>query len=114
MSSLDSTLEGQFSIVAQKDRPQSAARVLKEGPSSDEERIRSLFRLCLSREPSPTESRRLLRLLEQQCVGLAAAPEEARAIVPKELPPNVGLHPLAAWTLVARVVLNLDEFITRE
>ena len=61
--------------------------------SSDSARIDAAFRLCLARGPSPSESARLLALVE---AGRSSGEERA------------------AWTTVARVVLNLDEFITRE
>ena len=74
-----------------------AARVLREGSKSDAERIEYAFRTCLSRAPSATEKQRLIELLAQQ---LAVEQGEQRQ--------------LAAWTTVARVLLNLDETITRE
>jgi hypothetical protein len=71
-----------------------AGRVLKEGPADDVGRIARGFRLCLGRPPRERERQVLLRLLRRE--REAAAPEER------------------AWTSVARVLLNLDEFITRE
>ena len=70
-----------------------AARVLREAPPSDNERIRHAFRICLARLPEERESRRLTELLVKQRRFFAEG---------------------AAWTAVARVLLNLDEFITRE
>ena len=52
-------------------------------------------------------------LLAQQRTGFAAAPEDARALVPSTIK-DVDAKEFAAWTMVARVMLNLDEFITRE
>jgi mono/diheme cytochrome c family protein len=69
-----------------------AARVLREAPADETARIRQAFRLCLARPPSAAEERRLAELLAEQGE----------------------MTPLAAWTTVARVLLNLDEFITRE
>ncbi len=74
-----------------------AARVLHERLKSDAERIEYAFRTCLSRVPNATEKQRLTELLAQQ---IAAEPGEQKQ--------------LAAWTTVARVLLNLDETITRE
>ncbi|HZY88153.1 MAG TPA: DUF1553 domain-containing protein, partial [Gemmataceae bacterium] len=71
-----------------------AGRILKEGPADDAGRIACGFRLCLGRPPRESERQVLLRLLRHE--RAAAAPEET------------------AWTSVARVLLNLDEFITRE
>ena len=32
----------------------------------------------------------------------------------KEMPDDVNLHKVAAWAMVSRVILNLDETITKE
>lgn len=72
-----------------------ARRVLREAPPCQIERIRYAFRLCLGRLPSVLEQKRLVDLLNQQT-------NESE---------GTGLD---AWTTVARVLLNLDEFITRE
>ncbi|MCS7020878.1 MAG: PSD1 and planctomycete cytochrome C domain-containing protein [Gemmataceae bacterium] len=67
-------------------------RILREGPADDTGRLRYAFRLCLVREPTPAELQRLQTYL-QRCQ------QE---------------DPKTAWSAVARVLLNLDEFITRE
>ena len=41
-------------------------------------------------------------------------PDEAKALLPADAPKGVDAAEFAAWTSVARVLLNLDEFITRE
>lgn len=84
-----------------------AARVVKEAPANDTDRINYAFQLCLSRNPSPSEKQRLEQLLEQQL----AAPEQTPS--PAANTPVDGKQ-LAAWTTVSRVLLNLDETITRE
>ena len=38
----------------------------------------------------------------------------AEKVAPKELPKDVTTTEAAVWVAVARVILNLDEFITRE
>jgi hypothetical protein len=67
-------------------------RIQKEGPEDDAGRIVYGFKLCFARTPSTEEQSRLVQYLSQQ--------RQANA---KE-----------AWTMTARVLLNLDEFITRE
>jgi len=77
-----------------------AARVLREAAADDGARIRHAFRLCLGRAPRDLEQQRLAALLAR----LLAAPE----------PEDAQARRFAAWTTLARVLLNLDEFITRE
>ena len=66
-------------------------RVVKEGPADDAGRITYAFKLCFCRAPSQPEQERLLAYLATQ--------RNAKA---------------GAWTMVGRVLLNLDEFVTRE
>jgi len=102
-----------------------AQRVLAEGPADEGERVCFAFRLCLAREPSSAEADRLARYLAQQLKEFRASPAEARAFwlgeaadgksAPADaVPPGTDVPRRAAWTALARVLLNLDEFITRE
>jgi len=91
-----------------------AARVLRDGPPSDSERIRFVFRTCLSREPQEVEGRNLAEFLRSQRNRFEQAAFEAESLAPKPLPENTSAAEAAAWTAVARVLINLDEFITRE
>jgi hypothetical protein len=85
-----------------------AARALDEAGPSDTARIEHAFRLAVARWPNASEAGRLLRLLRVERDAFETHPEEARKICGKN-DTN-----LAAWTAVARVLLNTDEFITRE
>jgi mono/diheme cytochrome c family protein len=97
-----------------------AARSLRDGPAEDRARIAWMFRLCLGRQPTAAEASRLEAYLEQQRVGFAASPKDAQALLlagtPKgtAVPPDADVVRWATWTAYARVLLNLDEFITRE
>jgi hypothetical protein len=89
-----------------------ARRVVSErGPA--EERARRAFRLCVSREPTPTELARIVRLHDDLLV-LAKAKPEAAAKLAGKTGPNEDVAELAAWVGVSRALLNLDEFVTRE
>jgi len=90
-----------------------AARVLREAPADDDARLRLAVRLCLGRSPVPAETARLKQFLGRQVEEYAADPEAAKKLVGKLVP---GAEPTraAAWVAVARVLINLDEFITRE
>ena len=89
-----------------------AARLLKEKAVNNTERIRHAFRLCLARPPSAAETERLERFYLGQLQAFKAAPEEAKMLAGTM--PARDLPEFAAWTALARVLLNLDEFITRE
>jgi hypothetical protein len=96
-----------------------ASRALKEGGPSDRERVTYAFRLCTARAPSPVEAEVLLQLLAKEDSRLAdgwLSAIDLAGIKPDitALPANVTPRRLAAWTAVARVLLNLDETITKE
>ena len=82
-----------------------AKQLLKEN-STDELRIALGFKMCVAREPSSDESAALINLLKQTRAYYAAHALEAKALN--------GNAEASAWTATARVMLNLDEFITRE
>jgi hypothetical protein len=90
-----------------------ALRVLTETKADDAERMRHAFRLCMGRSPAAKEQDRLLRLLNEQRAEFAEAPKDAELLVPK-LTAGTDVKDMAAWTMVTKVLLNLDEFITRE
>lgn len=67
-------------------------RLLKEGPKEDAGKVDLAFQLCFCREPSVSERERVLAYLKQQHRH----------------------DPQTAWAQVARLLMNLDEFVTRE
>jgi hypothetical protein len=97
-----------------------ATRTLKEGGSTDRERVAYAFRLCTARAPLPAEADVLLQLLSKEDRRLADGWLSSGDIAglkpggPAVLPPQATPRQLAAWTVVARVILNLDETITVE
>ena len=90
-----------------------ASRLLRETANNDA-RLSRAFRLCTSRSPSADEKQRLRDLLNAELAALKKAPEEAKAIAGPTAPATTDPVQLAAWTTVSRVLLNLDETITRE
>jgi hypothetical protein len=97
-----------------------ARRTLEAGGTSDDARITYAFRQVLSRKPSDTERQELAGLLRRQRERLAEGwvnPSETatgRPVPPANLPPGVTPTQLAAYTTLSRVLLNLDESVTRE
>jgi hypothetical protein len=96
-----------------------ALRVLREGGSSDESRVQHAYLLCVSRLPAEEESMAVLELLQSRREKLAAGWLDARAITTGDpgklpvLPPETTPQDAAAWTIVSRVLLNLDETISK-
>ena len=96
-----------------------ALRALCEGGASDAERAAFAFRLCTGRRPKPVEVTEMLSLLnfakQRAADGWISSREIGfiDAAKPPELPGNVTPTQTAAWAVVARVLLNLDETITK-
>ena len=97
-----------------------ARQTLAQGGSTDDARITYAFRRALARPPTDAEKNDLLALLEKQRQRIADGwlnPNEistGTTDIPKNLPAGTSPTQLAAYTIVSRVLLNLDETITRE
>src|SRR5205807_3297054 len=97
-----------------------ALRTVREGGDTDARRLSYAFRRCLARTPNERESAALLSLLEKETKRFAdgkSKPWELAADKPSRpptLPKGVSPPQLAAWTAVSRVLINLDETITKE
>jgi len=97
-----------------------ALQTLREAGPSDDQRLVHAFRRVVSRTPTKAEKGELLGLLLRQRRRIAEGwvnPFElatGRNELPKDLPPGVTPAQLASWAAVSRVLLNLDETITRE
>ena len=92
-----------------------AGRVLNECKGSDAERINHAYELALARPPKEKERDSLLTFLKEQREQFARGDSDAAKLLKVGLTPEPSDNPieLAAWTSVARVVLNLHETITR-
>jgi hypothetical protein len=93
------------------------SRILREAPSADDgERAKLAFQLCFARDPRPQEQSRLVAFVEAQRAAAAKSPAKPAAKSAKSATPteHVPTPDEVAWTAAARVLLNLDEFITRE
>jgi mono/diheme cytochrome c family protein len=97
-----------------------AMKTLREGGDSDDARITYAFRRCVGREPNEREMSELSALLEKEKQRYGQGklnPWELLADNPSRQPPlpkDVSPADAAAWTLLSRVMLNLDETITKE
>ncbi|MBI3836703.1 MAG: PSD1 domain-containing protein [Planctomycetia bacterium] len=91
-----------------------ARRLLEHPADDDRKRLVRVFRICLGRLPQPDESDVLLELLQEQLSQLTANGDEARRIAGRDLARDADIVQHAAWTVVCRALLSLDEFVTRE
>ncbi|MBX5496239.1 MAG: DUF1553 domain-containing protein, partial [Bryobacteraceae bacterium] len=90
-----------------------ALRILNTAGEGFANRIRYAFETALGRPPSPTEAERLGKYLDQQLSILRADPKQVAALMPVP-PESIAPEEAAAWVGISRVLLNTDEFITRE
>ncbi|HEX8914754.1 MAG TPA: DUF1549 and DUF1553 domain-containing protein, partial [Humisphaera sp.] len=80
----------------------------------DAARAAYMFRLATSRTPDAEETKILLGLLEKERKAFAADAKAASDLAGDRKPKDAKPEEFAAWTIVARAVLNADEAITRE
>ena len=96
-----------------------ALRVLREGGKDDEQRIEYAFLVCVSRRPTAPEKEEVLKLLRSHRQRIADGWLNAREVATGDvitlpnLPAGTTPQDAAAWTLLARVLLNLDETLTK-
>ena len=98
-----------------------AGRVLQErgsspGEKTDAARLTYAFRLCVGRKPEKAEVSVLANMLARQRRRFAAPEAKPDELLSggAALPAGVAPAEAAAWVALARVLLNLDETMTRE
>jgi hypothetical protein len=94
-----------------------AQRTLREGGKNVSARIGYIFRLALARKPSRREARVILDLLSQQLINYRKdkkAATELLRVGESAADDKIDQAELAAWTMLASAILNLDETITKE
>lgn len=91
-----------------------AQRIIALPRDNDESRLSDAFRLCVSRPPSSVELQELLSLLKTSREWYRTNPDQAQQLTGSETSADIPAENSAAWVATARILLNLDEFITRE
>lgn len=94
-----------------------AMRIMHEAAPDVRMRLRHLFQLCLGREPEPEEAARLRTFYAEQEARVVAGGEDALKVLGTAAPAlNSSAEVIEAASLaaVARVLMNLDEFINRD
>ena len=82
--------------------------------SADSDRLVYAFRLALGRHPSDAELHRLLAFCDHQRKYYNGDETAARAVRGAANVTGSSPAEFAVWFSVARLLLNLDEFVTRE
>ncbi len=97
-----------------------AKHTVADGGASDDERMAYAMRRCLSRDPRAEELAVLQDFLDTQKQRFHAKGADPWPLIAEKPPANqqlagnVSPADLAAWTALSRVILNLDETITKE
>lgn len=94
-----------------------AEKIIKARPKGADQRAALAFQLVTARSASKSELSELTRLASQQLAYFRKLPAEAAELLTNgESPWDKTIAPaeLAAWTMVASAILNLDETITKE
>jgi hypothetical protein len=95
---------------------QALARRLIDEVNNDHDRLRLAYRLCMSREPAAEDIATLLAVLNEAKTNYGSDREAAEKMATEPLgtaPDRFDIAELATWTVVANVVMNLDEFLMR-
>ncbi|MBV9124400.1 MAG: PSD1 domain-containing protein [Planctomycetes bacterium] len=93
-----------------------ARRIVREGGQTTDERVGFGLRLCLVRPPRPEQVKLLTDLFQREREHYRQDPKGARAMATDPLgplPSGMKADDLAAWTVVANVLLNLDGVLTK-
>jgi len=93
-----------------------AERMMKEAGSGGEDRIAFAFRLATSRWPTPEEVAPLVEMFKRQQVRFESNQKDAEALLgvgKSSRDESLDLTDHAAYTVVASIILNLDETITK-
>jgi hypothetical protein len=93
---------------------QALARRLIEASPNDNDRLTLGMRLCVARPPSGEERTAFAELLATSRQWYAAHEADAKTAVGAFQPAGAAPTEAAAWVATARIMLNLDEFLTRE
>ncbi len=93
-----------------------AERIVLDGGATPADRIAYAYRTVLSRKPAPEEIAIVQQTFDKHLARFTQDPEAAKKVIANgESKPRPGLlePEVAAWTMVANLILNLDETLTR-
>ncbi len=93
-----------------------ARKILADGGATVDDQARWAWETCLSRPPTATELQSVTALFRRTKERLATQPENAKKLATNPLgpaPEGVDITTLAAWSVTANAILNLDEMFMR-
>ena len=93
-----------------------AQRILKEGGAKDNQRIQWAWRVATSRRPAVEEAQVVQNVLDGHRARFTKDAEAAKKLITygeSKADPKLKPVDLAAWTLVANLLLNLDEVVNK-
>ncbi len=93
-----------------------ARRIVREGGKTDEDRVRFGLRLCLCRPPRTEQIQQVMELFQKEREHYRKDTKAAMALATDPLgplPAGMDAVELAAWTVVANVLLNLDAVLMK-
>jgi hypothetical protein len=93
-----------------------ARRIVAKGGATPQQQVAFAVRVCLAREPMAAEAERLSGFYQDALVEFRAEQDAAQKMATEPLgpaPEGTDLAELAAWTVVANVLLNLDEMLMK-
>ena len=93
---------------------QALGQRLATSDSSTDQRLRQAAMASLSRPLASEELEILRQLHADEATWFSEPPTEAGQVVGTFTAPDTAVHDVAAWIGVARTLLNLDEFLTRD
>ena len=93
-----------------------AERVLREAGASDEDRLNFAFRSIVGRRPGDEEMKKLLAFQAEYRQMFGEDPESATQLLSAGESPrdeSLDVSDVAAWSMVAHLLMNLSETITK-
>ena len=93
-----------------------AERVIEQGGQQPDQRIKLMGNILLARDPTPQMTivlKNSLAQMEKHYTADAKAAHDLVAVGEKKRNPSIPEPELAAWTMVASEMLNLDETVTK-
>jgi Protein of unknown function (DUF1553)/Protein of unknown function (DUF1549)/Planctomycete cytochrome C len=92
-----------------------ARRIMKDGGDTFDDRLKFVFQVCLARDPNAKDLSTLNALYESSWKAYQNDSNLALKMIgePKSTDEQTDQATLAAWTTIASVVMNLDEFLMR-